>query len=228
MACTTGILAIAFEGIWCLKSLWAALVVWEDFCRIGDDSTPDFGKRRERMHQGAGHRHDVLGAEPPDQQGVSDERAMTTPRNGFGAHHGDPVAASQLDQLVEILLEFRGLHVVRVTSKGGVSPSDVDGIAVGMAQAAESRHMHVAQSRRLQRFRQPILVELRIVERARHRAYVRDTGNSMGLQQSDKLIEWAVRVANSQRNWQDSGPGFRLSRDFERFHLTGKRADLPV
>ena len=100
-----------------------------------------------------------------------------------------------------------------------------DGIAVGMAQAAESRHMHVAQSRRLQRFRQPILVELRIVERARHRAYVRDTGNSiLGLQQSDKLIEWAVSVANSQRNWQDRRPGFRLSRDFGRFHLTGKRA----
>ena len=44
----------------------------------------------------------------------------------------------QLDQFFEALRKFRGLHVIRITSKGCISRAQVERIAFGMTQPAQS------------------------------------------------------------------------------------------
>ena len=70
------------------------------------------------MNLAASGTHDVLGADSTNQQGIGDERTMTTPRHRFGAHQGDLSPGSPTDQFFEALLKLRRLHVIRITSKG--------------------------------------------------------------------------------------------------------------
>jgi len=90
--------------------------------------------------------HDVLSADSTNEQGIGDKRTMTTPRHCLGAHQGDLLPVRQLDQLVQALLEFRRLHVIRITPKGSITPTHVERIALRMTQPAETRQMDVAQS----------------------------------------------------------------------------------
>ena len=91
------------------------------------------------MHLAASQTHDILGADPTNQQGIRDERAMTPPWHRLGAHDCDPFLLSQPDQFFEALFKFWGLHVIRVTPKRGISPAHIERIALRMAQAAQSR-----------------------------------------------------------------------------------------
>ena len=102
------------------------------------------------MNLAASWTHDVLRGDSPNQQGIGDERAMTTPRHRFGTHDCDPFLLGQLDQFFEALLKFRRLHVIRITSKGGISPAHIKRIARRMTQAAQSRHVNVSQAGFLQ------------------------------------------------------------------------------
>ena len=88
------------------------------------------------MNLAASWTHDVLRADSMNQQGIGDERTMTAPGHRFSAHQGDPVLIRQLDQFFEALIKFRRLHVIRVTSKGGISPAHVGRIALSVTQAA--------------------------------------------------------------------------------------------
>ncbi len=94
--------------------------------------------------------HDVLGANSTDQQGIGDERAMTTPWQRFSAHQGDSLLVRQPDQFVEAPLKLRRLHVIRITSKGGIAPTQVERIAFRVTQPTESRQVNVAQAGLLQ------------------------------------------------------------------------------
>ena len=98
------------------------------------------------MNLAASGTHDVLGADSTNQQGIGDERTMTTPRHRLGAHQGDLLPVRQLDQFVQALLKFRRLHVIRITPKGSIAPPRVERIALRMTQPAKSRQVNVAQS----------------------------------------------------------------------------------
>ena len=102
------------------------------------------------MNLAASWTHDVLRADSMNQQGICDERTMTAPRHCFSAHQCDPVVVRQLNQFFEVLLKFRCLHVIRIASKGGISPAHIERIALPTTQAAQSRQVNVAQAGFLQ------------------------------------------------------------------------------
>ncbi len=98
------------------------------------------------MNLAASWTHDVLGANSMNHQGICDERAMTAPGHGFSAHQYDSVLVCQADQFFEALRELGRLHVIGVTSKGGISPAQVGRIVLCVTQAAESRHVNISQT----------------------------------------------------------------------------------
>jgi threonine dehydrogenase-like Zn-dependent dehydrogenase len=98
------------------------------------------------MNLAASWTHDVLDADSANQQGIGDERTMTAPRHRFSTHQDDSALVRQADQFFEALRKLGRLHVIGVTSKGGISPAHVVRIALRMTQAAESRQVNVSQS----------------------------------------------------------------------------------
>lgn len=58
------------------------------------------------MNMAASRTHDVLSADSTNQQGVGDERTMTAPRHGFGAHRHNPLGLRNLEHSVEALLKI--------------------------------------------------------------------------------------------------------------------------
>ncbi len=168
---------------------------------IRDRGASDFGERRQGMSLAASRAHDVLGADSANEQGVRDERAMTAPGQRFRAHQCDPVLLRQPYQFNEISLEFRLLHVIRETSKRGISPAHVGRIAQGMTESAESRHVNIFQPGTLQRLRQGSLVELGVVPGTRHRPHVHHAGRAVRLEQADEFLDRARGMADRQ----DSG-----------------------
>ena len=95
-----------------------------------------FRKGRKSVNLTANRTHDVLGANIANQQSIGDERAVTAPGHRFGAHQCDPVLFRQVDQFLHLSLKFRGLHVIRIASKGGIPPTHVERIAPRMTQSA--------------------------------------------------------------------------------------------
>lgn len=154
------------------------------------------------MNLAASGAHDVLNAESANQQGVGDERTMTAPWHSFRAHQDNSALVCEADQLFEALGKLRRLHVIRVTSKGGVSPPHVVGISLRTTQAAESRNVYVPQARVLQRLGQRILVELRVVPGTRHRPHVHDTSCPVRVKQADEFLERAGGVPDRHYQWR--------------------------
>ena len=148
------------------------------------------------MNLAASWTHDVLGADPTNQQGIGDERAMASPWHRFGAHQCNPVLVRQLDQFFEALFKFWGPHVIRVTPKGGISPAHIERIPLRMAQAAQSRQVNVAQAGFLQCPGQCSLVELGVMPGARHRPHIHDASRTMSLKQADEFLERACGMPN--------------------------------
>ena len=124
------------------------------------------------MNLAASWTHDFLHADSMNQQGICDKRTMTAPWNRFGTHQCDPVLVRQLDQFFEAPLKFRRLHIIRITSKGGISPAQVERIAMSMTQPAEAWDVNVSQAGFPQRAWQRSLVELWVVPGARHRPHI--------------------------------------------------------
>ena len=56
---------------------------------------------------------------------VGDQRPMTAPRYGLGAHDGGWLEFGQGQKVIERLLKFACLHVVGVRAEAGVSPQSV-------------------------------------------------------------------------------------------------------
>ena len=116
--------------------------------------------------------HDVFRVNSTNQQGICDEQTMTASRNRFGAHQHDLPLVRELDRFVEALRKLGRLHVIRITSKGGVPPAHVERIVFRMTQPAESRQVNVSQAGFLQWSGQGILVKLRIVPGTGHCAHI--------------------------------------------------------
>ena len=56
---------------------------------------------------------------------VGDQRPMTAPRYGLGAHDGGGLEIGQGQKVIERLLKFARLHIVGVCAEAGVSPQRV-------------------------------------------------------------------------------------------------------
>src|ERR1700730_19077847 len=118
--------------------------------RIKDPGAIHFGKGREDMYPGASWANDLLATDSPNQQGIRDQRAMTAPWHGFGAHYYDPALAHQLDQSFDGLIKFCRLHIICISTARSISPAGVDRIASRSTQTAKFRHVRVANGGGLQ------------------------------------------------------------------------------
>src|SRR5713226_3555258 len=79
----------------------------ESLRRVGDVCAAGFGPGRERVLLGGLAIHDVLNLDASHQQGVGQQRAVATPRDGFSAHYGDTFLPRFLDQLLQVRFELR-------------------------------------------------------------------------------------------------------------------------
>ena len=68
---------------------------------------------------------------------VGDQRAMTAPWNGLGAHDSSRLEIGQCQKVIEGLLKFARLHVVGVSAEAGVSPKSIPRVASSATAAAE-------------------------------------------------------------------------------------------
>ena len=97
---------------------------------------------------------------------------MASPRYGFGAHDRNWLASSHFGQRLQALFEFRRLHIVGEPAEGEIAPACIERIFSRMTQAAQLGHVRVADVCALQRVRQLVHIELRIVARSGNLAHV--------------------------------------------------------
>jgi hypothetical protein len=155
-----------------------------------------------------GWRHDVFHRSPPHRQRIRDQRAMTSPRDRFGTHHGEPVGFCELDEVVEVVCKCRRLHVVGIAPERVVAPSGVQRIGKRPAQPPEPRHRQVTNADLLQRFRERRLVELRIAPRTRDRPHIDNARDLVGLEQAKKLIKTPGGMPDGQNRRRHLGSPF--------------------
>src|SRR4029077_15390593 len=113
---------------------------------------------------------------------IRNQRAMATPPDCFRAHDGGTPGsdgfpavmfyfggcpsrcslASNVEQSLDSFLELFRLHVIGVPAERRVAPRNVARVWLGFSFAAQLREMFVTDSVRVQRFRQRVLVKLRI------------------------------------------------------------------
>ena len=131
---------------------------------------------------------------------IRDKRAMATPPDCFGAHDGGRACfRSNVEQSLDSFLELLRLHVIGITAERRVAPRSVARVWLGFSFAAQLREMFVTDSVRVQRFRQRVLVELRITLRARPRAHVDQQLDLVFLEQRNEFIDRRVSSARWSR-----------------------------
>src|SRR5215468_10936813 len=106
-------------------------------------------------------------------QVIRDKRPMATPPDCFRANDsGRTDLSCNLEQPCDSVLELLRLHVIGVPSERSIAPRSVARVRVGFPFPAKLGEMFVTNSVRAQRFRQRVLVELRITLRAWPGAHV--------------------------------------------------------
>src|SRR6476659_1008458 len=144
---------------------------------------------------------------------IRDKRAMATPPDCFCAHdrdrarregfpavtlistpHACGVAPCKGKKAFYAFLELLRLHVIGVPAERRIAPRSVARVWLGFSFAAQLREMFVTDSVPVQRFRQRVLVELRITLGAWPRAYVDKQIDLMFLQQRNEFIDRSCRV----------------------------------
>ena len=73
--------------------------------------------------------------------GVGNQKAVTAPRNRFGAHDRRGLESGELEKIFQRLVELSGLHVVGVGPETRVPPQSVVRIAAPPAPATQRREM---------------------------------------------------------------------------------------
>ena len=96
------------------------------------------GERGQDMGSASLRSNNVLNVNTPDQQCVTNQRAVAAPGNRFGAHQDTTLSARQVRDPLNVVGELRGLHVVRIASKREILPARVWRIGSRMAQAAQA------------------------------------------------------------------------------------------
>lgn len=154
--------------------------------RLGDRCAVHLGKGRQCVNLASGRADDFLNAKTVYQQSVGNQRAMTTPRHRLGAHQRHAFMFCQFYQECQVLREFCGLHVIGVTAEGSVSPTGIDRLRSCVTEPSHARSMFIMDAGGLQRRRQVIPVELRVMA---ERGTVRTS--------TSRVTEWAESSARN-------------------------------
>lgn len=141
---------------------------------------------------------DFCRCEAPNDKGVGDQGTMTAPWNSLGTHDCGSRLPRHHDKGIQRLLELRTLYVIRITAKAGVVPPRIDRVTASMTESAQLRHMRVSNPHFLQRARQIIAIELRIMPGARDRTHIGQALYVVGLQESEKLFNTPRRMSHRQ------------------------------
>src|SRR5512132_2206034 len=173
---------------------------------------------------------------------IRDKRAMATPPDCFRAHDGGmprsdgfpPVMlyfgrcpsrrslTSNVEQSFDSLLELLRLHVIGITAERRVAPRSVARVWLGFSFAAQLREMFVTDSVRAQRFRQRVLVELRITLGARPRPHVDQQVDLVFLEQRYEVIDRPCRVPDGPHSHHSikDADSHRAGKSYERDSCT--------
>jgi hypothetical protein len=195
---------LRFPGKW---QFW----LWVRWVR---DSRPvDTREWRECVQLTLRAAHDVFDGDFAGDERVGNQRAMAAPGNRFRAHDGATLPSRELDEFRERRIEFRSLHVIRVSTKAIVPPSRIDGTFFRVTQAAELFSVNVSNMSLTQRILERIGIELRITPRTRDRSDINNALHAVRVEQSEELIERPGGVADRQNHIVD-GWRFGLTRNF--------------
>lgn len=88
--------------------------------------------------------NNVLDANASYKKCVPDHRPMAAPGNCFRAHQDTTLGIRQFRDPLNVLVEFRGLHVIRIASEREIMPAGVGRICTRVAQASETRKMRIS------------------------------------------------------------------------------------
>jgi hypothetical protein len=132
------------------------------------------------------------------QQRVGNQRSVTSPGHGFRAHQCDLFLLRYFDALLEVLLEFRRLHVIRVAAEARISPAGIQRVFSRPAQTAEAGHVRVMDTHAFERQGQLRSAKLRIVARLRNLPDVDKALHAVRGQEIGELVDRTGRVADSE------------------------------
>ena len=166
--------------------------------RVSDVFAVDARERCKRVKIGARGSHDVIDGVAANSQRVGDERTMTAPGNGFGAHDGAEPCFRELCEPTEGGGKFRSLHVVGEAAKAGMVPAGVDRIWPRAAQAAELREMRVGDASSANGCGERGTIELRIVAGFRNGAHVDEAFDAVGFEEREKFVDGAAGMADGE------------------------------
>ena len=136
--------------------------------------------------RGAG---DFEDGDAPRDQCVGDQRAVTAPGDGFGAHDRGGAAARFFYKDGQAFFELGRFHVVGVAAEGQIAPGGVGRILAGVAQASEVGQVQVLYVSRAERVREGVAVELGIMARSGNSPDVDEQLDSVGFQERDEVLD---------------------------------------
>ncbi len=154
-----------------------------------DLDSVDLGPWRERVRPRPHATGNLADRDPPDLEGVRDERAMAAPWNGLSAHQRDLRVLRELNTPIQTSSELRGLHVVGIPPEACIPPPAVRRVPPRVSQSAQARHMPVTDPRSTQGTREELATELRVVPRSWNCADVYDAINAVSDEQTDELVD---------------------------------------
>jgi len=134
------------------------------------------------------------------EQGVSDQRAMASPRHGFSAHDRCAHRPREFQQSLERAAKFRRVHVIRVAAKGSIAPAEVEGVFFGVAQAPEFFQMYIADASGLKFCGQGVLVELRHAPRSWNGSHIHKLLNAVCLEDGYEFFYGSNGMADGQHD----------------------------
>src|SRR6185437_4956774 len=156
---------------------------------VGDGLARYVSPGRQLVRLDAGGADDLFRIDAADQKRICNQGAVAAPRHRFGTHDGGWALAGKADEFFQRVGEGLSLHVIGIAAKAGVAPRRIEGIATGVAKPTEVRQVHVVDPGPLQGETKLILAKLRIVARARNRAYIGQLPNAVRVQQRNKIID---------------------------------------
>src|SRR6185312_12408663 len=96
------------------------------------------------------------------------------------------------------------LHVVGVAAEGDISPPRVGRSRMRAAEAPQAGDMRIADAGGLQRARESVAVELRVVAGTRHGTHVYQARHRVCLEQFDELLQRTRGVPHGQYGHKES------------------------
>ena len=121
---------------------------------------------------------------------------MTPPWNGLRAHQHDLLALRKIDTSLQACFERRCLHVVGIPAEARIPPSGIYGTPPGVSQSPQTGHVLVPNPGATQNGSERLATELRVVTRPRNGAYVDDTIDAVGGEQTNELVDRPRRMPN--------------------------------